>query len=213
MSVGFPDTSQLHLGPDSSGALLTPDEFDAAEFEEGWRYELIHGVLVVSPAALRKERDPNEELGRWLRNYQEDHPHGASLDATFYEETVVTRTERRRADRVIYAGLGRPPREGETPTVVVEFVSAGKRSLLRDYEEKRDEYLALGVREYWIVDPDIERIDRIVGQFIEYARIGQAIRSETVEKRRSPTRNTGASRNFTALGLRETSRASRVLFS
>lgn len=152
MSVGFPDTSQLHLGPDSSGALLTPDEFDAAEFEEGWRYELIHGVLVVSPAALRKERDPNEELGRWLRNYQEEHPHGASLDATFYEETVVIRLERRRADRVIYAGLGRPPREGETPTVVVEFVSAGKRSLLRDYEEKRDEYLALGVREYWIID-------------------------------------------------------------
>jgi len=28
---------------------------------------------------------------------------------------------------------------------------------------------------------DIERIDRIVGQFVEYARIGQAIRSETVD--------------------------------
>jgi Uma2 family endonuclease len=146
------------LGPDSSGALLTAAEFDAAEFEEGWRYELIHGVLVVSPAALRKERDPNEELGHWLRNYQEGHPRGAALDATFYEETVISPTERRRADRVIYAGLGRPPREAETPSIVVEFVSAGKRNLIRDYEEKRDEYLALGVREYWIIDRFARRL-------------------------------------------------------
>jgi len=142
----------LQLGPHSSGAPLTPEEFDAAEFEEGWRYELIHGVLIVSPPPLRKERDPNEELGRWLRNYQEHHPQGGAMDATFNEETVVTVAERRRADRVIYAGLGRDPREGEVPTIVVEFVSSGKRNLIRDYEEKRDEYLAIGVREYWVVD-------------------------------------------------------------
>lgn len=158
MSIGLPDVQQLYLSPDSSGALLTPEEFDAAEFEEGWRYELIHGVLVVSPAALRKERDPNEELGHWLRNYRETHPRGAELNATFYEETVVTPTERRPADRVIYAGLGRVPCEAETPTIVVEFVSAGKRSLVRDYEEKRDEYLALGVREYWVIDRFARRL-------------------------------------------------------
>jgi Uma2 family endonuclease len=80
------------------------------------------------------------------------------LDATFYEETVISPTERRRADRVIYAGLGRPPREAETPSIVVEFVSAGKRNLIRDYEEKRDEYLALGVREYWIIDRFARRL-------------------------------------------------------
>lgn len=158
MSIGLPDLQPLCLGPDSSGALLTAAEFDAAEFEEGWRYELIHGVFVVSPAALRTERDPNEELGRWLRNYQEAHPRGAALDATFYEEMVISPTERRRADRVIYAGLGRPPREAETPSIVVEFVSAGKRNLIRDYEEKRDEYLALGVREYWIIDRFARRL-------------------------------------------------------
>lgn len=180
MSIGLPHLSTLYLGPDSSGALLTPEEFDAAEFEEGWRYELIHGVLVVSPAALRKERDPNEELGHWLRRYQQDHPAGAALDATFYEETVVTPTERRRADRVIYAGLGRPPREAETPSIVVEFVSAGKRNLICDYEEKRDEYLVLGVREYWIIDrfarrltvyrqTDKGRIPLVVGEGEVYA--------------------------------------------
>jgi Uma2 family endonuclease len=152
MSVIAQEIPRLHLDAHSSGVSLTAVEFDAAEFEEGWRYELIHGVLVVSPPPLRRERDPNEELGRWLRNYQEGHPQGGALDATFPEETVVTPTDRRRADRVIYAGLGRDPLEGEVPAIVVEFVSAGKRSLLRDYQEKRDEYLAAGVREYWIID-------------------------------------------------------------
>jgi len=60
---------------------------------------------------------------------------------------------RRRADRVIWAGLGRAPnaRKG-IPTIVVEFVSGSKRSRRRDSVEKRAEYLAVGVREYWIID-------------------------------------------------------------
>ena len=91
MSIATQEVPRLPLGPDSSGACLTPAEFDAAEFEEGWRYELIHGVLVVSPPPLRKERDPNDELGYWLRRYQESHPQGRAMDATLPEETVVTR--------------------------------------------------------------------------------------------------------------------------
>src|SRR5262249_10559630 len=67
-------------------------------------------------------------------------------------ETVRTKENRRRADRAIWAGLGRLPRRGETPTILVEFVSAGKRDRELDYEEKRDEYLAIGVKEYWVFD-------------------------------------------------------------
>ena len=146
------ESPALRLGPHSNGVLLTPGEFDGADFEEGWRYELIRGVLIVSPAPLREERDPNEELGRWLRNYQEDHPDGKALDATVSEETIHTSAQRRRGDRVIWSGLGRLPGRHETPTIVVEFVSSGRRNRDRDYEEKRDEYLAIGVREYWIID-------------------------------------------------------------
>ena len=53
----------LQLGPDANGMLITPAEFDGAECEAGWRYELIRGVLIVTPAPLEEERDPNEELG------------------------------------------------------------------------------------------------------------------------------------------------------
>ena len=139
-------------GPESNGIVMTPREFDRAEFVEGWRYELINGVLVVTPYPLINERDPNEELGHWLRNYQEAHPQGSALDATVNEQTIESRANRRRGDRVIWAGLGRLPRKNEKPTIIVEFDSAGRRDRKRDYETKRDEYLKLGVREYWVFD-------------------------------------------------------------
>jgi|SRR5581483_4341513 len=121
----------LVLGPDSAGSTLTVREFDRADFVEGWRYELIHGVLVVSPTPHEEERDPNDALGAWLRWYQERDPRGSNL---------------------IWAGLGRSPRRGEPPQIIAEFVSAGKRDRKRDYEEKRAEYMEIGVIEYLIID-------------------------------------------------------------
>jgi Uma2 family endonuclease len=150
MSIAELEALALELGPGAAGTILTPEEFDAAEFEEGYRYELLHGVLVVSPAPSPNERDPNEELGYWLRSYRDHHRKGAVLDATLSEHDVLVGDDRRRADRVIWAGLGRQPGVDETPTIVIEFVSVGKRSLIRDYKEKRREYAAIGVQEYWV---------------------------------------------------------------
>jgi Uma2 family endonuclease len=143
---------RLRLGPRSAGLLLTPAEFDHARFREGWRYELINGVVVVSPSPSRMERHPNEELGYLLRRYQEDHPEGSSLNLSLPEETIETKQNRRRADRAIWAGLGRDPQEGEAPAIVAEFVSRGKVSQDRDYIAKRAEYREIGVREYWVID-------------------------------------------------------------
>ena len=91
-------------GPGAAGLLMTAREFDRAEFVEGWRYELINGVLVVSSTPSLNERDPNQALGRWLLSYQEEHPDGSAPDFTIHEHTVVTGRNRRRADRVIWAG-------------------------------------------------------------------------------------------------------------
>jgi Uma2 family endonuclease len=132
--------------------LLTAREFDRARFEDGWRYELINGVLVVSPFAARHERDPNDELGFLLRKYQEGHSQGAVIDLTLYEETLECGENRRRADRAIWIGLGRLPEPGEPPAIVVEFVSEGKVAQERDYLAKRAEYRGIGVREYWVID-------------------------------------------------------------
>ncbi|HMC66770.1 MAG TPA: Uma2 family endonuclease [Gemmataceae bacterium] len=163
------------LRPDSAGIRMSPREFDRAEFVEGWRYELIDEVLVVMPPPLEAERDPNEELGHWLRTYQESNPQGSPLDKTLPEQTVQTRRNRRRADRVIWAGLGRLPRRNETPTIVAEFVSEGRREQTRDYEEKRDEYMEVDVQEYWIID----RFERIM---TVYSRQGKRVRKRVIRE-------------------------------
>jgi len=74
MFAGDPDmfttanASDLVLSPDMAGTLMTPEEFDAAEVDpdDGSRYELIHGVLVVTPIPADAEVGPNELLGHWL---------------------------------------------------------------------------------------------------------------------------------------------------
>src|SRR5262245_1430036 len=123
MSIAPAKVGRLRLSPRSAGLLLTPAEFDRATGIEGWRYELINGVLVVSPTPSRKERHPNDRLGQWLWNYRDEHPQGSALDMTLPEEELETRQgqDRLRVDRAIWTGLGRDPEEGEVPTIVAEF--------------------------------------------------------------------------------------------
>jgi Uma2 family endonuclease len=151
MSIAY---EPLILGPEHAGILMTPEEFDAIEdADENYVYELIDGVLIVAPPPSEGERGPNEYLAQILRNYQDDHPQGSALNYTLSEHAIRTRNSRRRADRVIWAGLGRTPNvRRDMPSIAIEFVSVGKRSRVRDYEAKRDEYLAAGVVEYWVID-------------------------------------------------------------
>jgi Uma2 family endonuclease len=143
------------IGPGSTGQLMTPEQFDTLppeHFQRGYRYEVIRGVLVVSPRPGLGERDPNDELGYLIRRYRDTPPQGSIVDGTAPEQIVPT-TDRRCADRVIWTGLGRTPdEEKDIPSIVVEFVSKRRRDALRDYELKRDKYLAAGVREYWVID-------------------------------------------------------------
>ena len=150
---GLSTPHKFRLGLGSAGMLMTPAEFDSVtDYDDRYRYELIKGVLVASPTPSRQERHPNEQLGYWLRQYQEDHPQGSSLDLTLPEEEIQINQDRRRVDRAIWAGLGRDPGETETPTIVVEFVSQGKVNQERDYVAKRAEYREIGIRQYWVVD-------------------------------------------------------------
>lgn len=49
-------------------------------------------------------------------------------------------------------------RFGGVPDLVVEVVSDDPLSRTRDYEDKRREYAAAGIPEYWIVDPAADRV-------------------------------------------------------
>ncbi|MGC8641523.1 MAG: Uma2 family endonuclease [Isosphaeraceae bacterium] len=146
---------RARYGPWSNGMLMTPEEFDESDdFDENYSYELIHEVLIVSPPPGESERGPNDELGRLLLNRREGHPEGRMLDATLPEQTIACGAwNRRRADRVVWIGLGRLPEIGkDVPAIAIEFVSQRRRDRVRDYEEKRREYALAGVQEYWIID-------------------------------------------------------------
>ena len=153
-----PKKKLIPFGPRDAGAPMTLDEFEEADFDLGWRYEIIRGVLVVSPSPLEEERDANEELGHWLRSYKERHPDGRALNLTLHEQNIRTRTQNRRCDRAIWAGLGRRPRtrgrpdDRDVPAIIVEFPSSRPADQRRDYVEKQVEYRELGVKEYWIID-------------------------------------------------------------
>lgn len=147
--------AQLRVGPRSAGMLMEPDEFDAiTDYVDGFRYELINGVLIVNSIPSPAQASPNEIVGYALWDYKKNHPKGNAMDYTLAERHIrILSGDRRQADRVIWAGLGRRPNEKkDTPTIAIEFVSAGKRNAVRDYETKRKEYLEAGVVEYWIID-------------------------------------------------------------
>jgi Uma2 family endonuclease len=147
--------TQYKLDANANGVLMSLEEFNALQPEEcdqRFRYELIHGVVIVSPPPSDGEIDTNDELGRLLRNYQ-DTPQGKCLDKTLFEREVATSAGIRRVDRALWIGYGRSiDSKVDLATILVEFVSPGKRAWLRDYHQKRDEYLERGCLEYWVID-------------------------------------------------------------
>lgn len=144
----------LYLEPGLAGSPMTPEEFDAVtDCDREFDYQLINGVLVVTPPPDEGERFPNDLLGHLLRAYGQEHPQGRVLNSTAQEQTIATGVNRRRVDRAIWAGFDKLPNPRRTlPTIAVEFVSRSRRDRHRDYEVKRDEYLAAGILEYWVID-------------------------------------------------------------
>lgn len=144
----------MALGHECNGMLLSPEEYDVVEdWESGYRYELVNGVLVVVPPPGFGERSPNDYLGYLLHRYHEEHQKGTCLDGTAPEQEIRCGENRRRADRAIWVGYGAafdPDRD--TPSIAIEFVSESSRDRRRDYVDKRAEYAAAGVKEYWVID-------------------------------------------------------------
>src|SRR3954468_15948440 len=56
--------TRLYLTHAHHGRVLSWDEFIGAEFEEGYRYEMIEGRVYVSPAA----NSHHEDFTKWLED-------------------------------------------------------------------------------------------------------------------------------------------------
>ena len=143
----------LFLSPEDAGRRLTPRRFDEADFEEGWRYELIQEVLVVTPIPRKASRGLAGKLIQWLQNYADRLGKGIEFLTALFEETIeLPNGSRRRCDVGVWIELGRNPGAHDVPTITVEIVSKRASDVRRDYVDKRADYLAAGVQEYWIID-------------------------------------------------------------
>jgi Uma2 family endonuclease len=152
---------KLRIGPADHGRMMTLQEFmDAAE-EPGYRYELARGVL----EATEVPDDPHALIERLfvgrLRDYEKDHPGvfyrvGSSGSARSWLPGMVS--GRNPDIAVVLPGAPKDLRGRRRAAMAIEIVSEGREAHDRDYVAKREEYLAYGLREYWIVDRFLRRV-------------------------------------------------------
>jgi len=106
-----------------------------------------------------------EFAGEQVRDLRASDPTTALLViAAFREVESAVLAMRAGADGVLQRGPGGPALDevlgalrrvagtSDVPAVVIEFVASRARDRKRDYEEKRAEYAAIGVKEYWVID-------------------------------------------------------------
>ena len=147
----------LRIGPADHGRRMTLREFLEADEEDGYRYELARGVVEVTEV-------PNDPHGVVVSNlydgvswYRRNHPdyiyrYGGGNEFRLWLPGLVSG---RNPDLAVVLRHAPKDRRGRRlPVLAAEVVS--RSSIERDYVIKREEYLAYGLLEYWIVDP-IER--------------------------------------------------------
>jgi Uma2 family endonuclease len=139
------------LGPWSNGTMMSPTAYEEGEYERGWRYELRHGILVVTDQLSAGESDACEQMGHLIRkNRDSDSPFRSIV--TLPGSIVRIGDDRLIPDRVVWLVEGRRPGRFETPTIAIEFDSLRRRLPFVDRKARRIAYFSAGVKEYWIVD-------------------------------------------------------------
>ncbi|HET6248087.1 MAG TPA: Uma2 family endonuclease [Tepidisphaeraceae bacterium] len=154
---------------------MSLEDFDRAEGVEGHLYELSKGVITVMDVPDESHLAQLDVVRDQLYQFRASHRDLIYRIAGGGECKILLSSEEseRHPDLSVYM---RPPvyEAGEeiwktwVPEIAVEIVSRSSR--YRDYEEKPDEYLRFGVREYWIIDAQTEEmrvLRRSGGRWIE----------------------------------------------
>lgn len=143
-----------------AGMLLTREQFRDAEAAPRFRLERVAGRLTVSDQFDLPHHTTLEPLRNQLGLFRLRSP--TVVEHVFQSSwTVIDGDTDRVADIAAFlkqTTARQKPFPHWIPDIVFEIVSAGWENRRRDYEEKRNEYERIGVREYVIVD----RFDHLV---------------------------------------------------
>jgi len=137
------------------GLRMTAEEFFQLP-EDGIYYQLIDGVVFVSPSPSLKHQRISGEILVQLSNFLIDHPISTAVmemdvhlgqgptgqDLVYRPDVLFIKEER------VPKGEDHP---AGAPDLVVEVISPHSHSM--DTRTKKDDYQRCGVREYWIVNP------------------------------------------------------------
>jgi hypothetical protein len=155
------DQSDNQIGPQDHGRHMSLTEYEPVQVRSGFRYELGRGVIVVTDFPRMHHLFQVYEIRKQLAPFEVMNPQRPCFPLAPGECKILLRDfqSERHPDLTIY--LTNPldedyPWATWVPEIIVEVVSAD--SVTRDYVEKREEYLAFGVREYWIVDSDKRQV-------------------------------------------------------
>ncbi len=167
------------------GLRMTADEFMSLP-DDGHFYELLEGIVVMSPSPKPIHQQVAVEIVRQLATYLLTHQVGRVFseidvqigegltggDLVYRPEAIFVLGERLAAMRDKIVG---------PPDMVLEIISQGSRQY--DTRTKKDDYERFGVREYWLADPERKlitfyRLEQ--GKFVEVAADEASFRSEAV---------------------------------
>jgi Uma2 family endonuclease len=127
--------------------------------DDNLRREIIDGELFVTPAPATRHQRAVRELTIALGLYCREHG-GEMFPAptdVFFSKTNVVEPDAVLLTAESTGKLADPRYIGGAPDLVVEVSSPGTRRI--DLTRKKDLYERFGVREYWFVDLDADRID------------------------------------------------------
>ena len=139
----------------STKHLITVDDLDDYPDDNGNRYELIEGELLVSRAPGLPHQLVLQNLQGLLYLFLRQHPigkvaPGAGAIFSKYDAVIpdLVFVSHERWDQIVAND-----RFEAAPNLVIEILSPGRENRRRDLELKKRLYGKYGVEEYWIVDP------------------------------------------------------------
>jgi Uma2 family endonuclease len=144
----------------------------AALPDDGQRYELVNGVLLMAPAPSWSHQETVGEIFAYLRDYVRTTGLGgaftAPIDVELTRHTVV------QPDVVVLLKTNRERLRGRhivgAPDLVVEVAS--QRTQAYDRLSKYDAYARAGVPEYWLVYPKTKSVEVLVLEVGKYSSLG-----------------------------------------
>jgi Uma2 family endonuclease len=160
-------------------ALLFPSQGDWSEadylaLDTNHLVELVDGSLEVLPMPTTA----HQLIAAFLHNLLNQFVSAGKLGVVFFAPLPIKiRTKTMREPDVLFVARRHKPKSSDTflamADLVMEVVSPGSEARDRDYNQKRADYAALGIAEYWIVDPQIQRITVLSLQDGQYRVAGE----------------------------------------